>query len=31
MRKLTASADTVLKKEAGQWETMKRLLPYLWP
>ena len=31
MRKLTASADTALKKEAGQWETMKRLLPYLWP
>jgi ATP-binding cassette, subfamily B, heavy metal transporter len=31
MRKLKASADTSTFKEAGQWETLKGLLPYLWP
>ncbi len=28
MANTTMSAE---KREAGQWETMKRLLPYLWP
>jgi ATP-binding cassette, subfamily B, heavy metal transporter len=31
MRKLKASADTAQFREAGQWETLKGLLPYLWP
>jgi ATP-binding cassette, subfamily B, heavy metal transporter len=31
MPKLKASADTASYKEAGQWETLKGLLPYLWP
>jgi ATP-binding cassette, subfamily B, heavy metal transporter len=31
MRKLTASAETPAFREAGQWETLKGLLPYLWP
>lgn len=31
MRKLTASAETAAFREAGQWETLKGLLPYLWP
>jgi ATP-binding cassette, subfamily B, heavy metal transporter len=31
VRKLTAVANQSTAKEAGQWETMKGLLPYLWP
>jgi ATP-binding cassette, subfamily B, heavy metal transporter len=31
MRKLTTSAETAAFREAGQWETLKGLLPYLWP
>jgi ATP-binding cassette, subfamily B, heavy metal transporter len=31
VRKLTANAEGQPAREAGQWETLQGLLPYLWP
>jgi ATP-binding cassette, subfamily B, heavy metal transporter len=31
VRKVTAEPNASSSREAGQWETMKGLLPYLWP